>query len=209
MGQYTLDTHLESVATNCTSNTTAWTCAPYHTYDESPSRSKVIFNWIISPSAPGSPNNLSISSIPNPFSIQFSGAALALVDQGLQTERYTFSIPVDKIVVPKEAINAKCYYNGTTLEGELYTRLKQVSSDTSYTSTISSASPASTATPYSRGQKNWPYAVNITQFIGGGTEVPDCYRVQNGRQVERLAQGLEAKASTDTCSCLYKNTINT
>ena len=100
--------------------------------------------------------------------------------------------------------NVHCFYDGTTLEGDMYTKLTQVFSNTSYTNTASSASPTSTPSSYVGGQQNWPYAVNITQFIQGGADVPKCYRMNNGTQVEQLTQGLEPKASTDTCRCHYQ-----
>ena len=87
----------------------------------------------------------------------------------------------------------------------MYTRLKQVYADTSYSSTVSSAGPASTGGAYSGGQQLWPYAIEITQSIGGGAGVPDCYRFEDGNPVEHLTQGLKAKASDDICSCFYKS----
>ena len=209
MGSYALNPYLETVSTNCTSNATTWTCPPYHTYDDSPSQSQVTFDWIISAAAPGSPTNLSISSTPNPFSIQFTNASLELLDQNLQTERYHFTIPVDKIVIPIWAINVYCYYNGTTLDANMYTRLKQTFSDTSHTSTFSSASPASTAVSYSGGQRNWPYAVEFNQTIGGSRDVPDCYRMQDGNKAERITEDIQAQSANDICSCYYKTHSNT
>lgn len=87
----------------------------------------------------------------------------------------------------------------------MYTRLKQVFSDTVYTSTVSSATPTGTASSFVGGQQNWPNAVKVRQFIGGGADVPNCYRMQDGAQVEQLTQGLEPRASTDICNCLYQN----
>ena len=160
--------------------------------------------WAISPSAPGSPTNLSISSTSTVFAINFTNASLELVDQNLMTERYTFSAAADKMVVPSDAGNVHCYYNGTTLKASLYTRLKQIYRDTSYSSTVSSAAPASTGGAYSGGQQLWPYAVEFTQSIGGGAGVPDCYRFQDGNPVERLSRGLKTEASDEVCSCFYK-----
>lgn len=192
------------MSTNCTSNSTTWTCGPYHTYDNSPSQSKATFIWAISPSAPGSPTDFSISSSANPFAITFTNASLKLVDQNLITERYTFSAAADKVVVASDAANVRCYYNGTTLNASMYTRLQQVYPDRSYSSTVSSAAPASTGGAYSGGQQLWPYAVELNQTIGGGAGVPDCYRFENGNPVERLTQGLKSEASDDVCSCIYK-----
>lgn len=205
VGFYAFNTFLKRASTDCTSNATTWTCAPYNTYDNSPSQSKATFYWNITTSTPGSPTNFSISSSDNPFAITFTNASLELVDTNLQSEHYHFKASDDKMVVPNGASNVHCYYNGTTVEGNLYTRLKQVFSDVSYTSTVSSVAPASTGGAYSGGQQNWPYAIEFTQSIGGGTGVPDCYRMEDGTAVERLTQGLETKASNEVCSCYYKS----
>ena len=119
------------------------------------------------------------------------------------TERYTFTTAHDKTVNP--FINVACYFNGTTLKANMYTRLKQIYPDTSYSSTVSSAAPASTGGVYNGGQLIWPYAVELTQSIGGGTGVPDCYRLENGNPVEHLTQGLKTKGPDEVCSCFYKN----
>ena len=206
-GSFALNTFLERVSTNCTSNATTWTCPPYHTYDSSPTQSKATFDWVITPSAPKSSTNFSISSSSNPFTIPFSNVSLNLVDQDLQTEHYGFSVAVDKTVIPTGAVNVNCYYNGTTLEAKLYTRLKQIFADTSYTSTVSSPAPASTGGSYSGGQQLWPYAIEVIQSIAGGSGVPDCYRMVKGNAVEHLTQGLETKTSTDICNCVYKSHI--
>lgn len=135
----------------------------------------------------------------------FSNATLALLDQNLQTERYHFSTPFQKVVTPEDALNVRCYYNDTILEGDLYTKVKQVYSDTSYTSTVAASTPTSTAVSFSGGQKLWPYAVEITVSHGGGSDVPDCHRLKDGEPGPRLTEGLQARASTDMCSCFYKN----
>ena len=195
------------MSTNCTSNATTWTCLPYYTYDSSPSQSKAAFHWVISPSAPGSPTNLSISSSDDPFSHKFDNVSLELVDQDLPTERYTFNATVGKQVQPLNNVN--CYFNATTLKASLYTRRKQVYSDTSYSSTVSSAAPVSTGGAYSGGQQLWPNAIEITFSIGGGVGVPDCYLLDHGNPVEHFTQGLGLKteAPDDVCSCFYKSVV--
>ncbi|KAL8826117.1 MAG: hypothetical protein Q9191_003999 [Dirinaria sp. TL-2023a] len=164
---------------------------------DSPSRSGAAWNWIISPT---SPSQYTISSTHNIFNILFSNATLDLLDQNLQTERYHFSTPFQKVVIPQDALNVRCYYNDTILEGDLYTKLKQVYSDTTGTSTVAASTPTSTAVSFSGGQRLWPYAVEITVSHGGGSDVPDCHRVIDEEPGPRLTEGLQARASTDMCS---------
>ena len=134
----------------------------------------------------------------------FANVSLQLLDTNLQTERYHFSTPFKKIVTPSEALNIRCNYNDSTLEGDLYTRLKQIYSDTSYSSTVPAA-PASTAISFSGGQQLWPYAAEITVSQKGGPDVPDCHQLTDGIPGPQLTQGIQTKASTDLCSCFYKN----
>ena len=194
---------MENVSTNCTSNTTAWSCAPYHTYANSPSQSKAVYDWIINPS-PSSPTTFTISSTADVFNIVFANVSLELLDANLPTERYHFSTPFKKVVTPADALNIRCNYNDSKLEADLYTKLKQVYSDVSYASPVPAA-PASTAASFSGGQQLWPYAVEITISQEGGPNVPDCHQLKDGVLGLRLTQGIQTKASTDLCTCVYKN----
>lgn len=203
VGNYTLNTILENVSTDCTSNATAWSCAPYHTYADSPSQSEATWDWIINPS-PSSPSSFTISTTPNIFNIIFANVSLELLDENLLTERYHFSTPFQKVVTPSDALNVRCNYNSSTIEADLYTRLKQVTNGTSYTGTIPPL-PSNTATSSSGGDQMWPYAVEITLLQEGGPDVPDCHQLKNGVLGPRLTQGIQTKATTNTCSCSYKN----
>ena len=166
------------------------------------------FNWIITNSS-SMGGNYTISSTDNPFAINFTNASLALVDAGSSTERYTFSIPINKSVVPSPAITsemATCYFNNTNFEASLYTRLAKSYPENS-SSVSTSSSPSSNATVgdgSAGGFEAWPYAVEVTQSIGGGTGVPDCYITVNGNIGERISS-LNPEASADLCSCEYKN----
>lgn len=127
----------------------------------------------------------------------FSNQALQLIDPGQDSERYTFKFPMDKQVVPSSAItddgaSATCFYNQTTFQAYLYTRLEK---------SYPSATPSSTAGSTS----DWPYAVRVEQIIGGGNNVPNCYKTKNGIIEERVTDGLTAQDASSMCSCLYKN----
>lgn len=133
----------------------------------------------------------------------FSDIPLELIDHNHQIERYHFSTQFRKLVNP--LINEYCYFNDTTVEGDLYTKLKQVHSNASYSSTVAPSMPTPTAVSFSGGQNLWPFAAEITVSHGGGLDVPDCHQWTDGELGPRLTQGITAQATTDLCSCFYKN----
>ncbi|KAI9817155.1 MAG: hypothetical protein M1827_001267 [Pycnora praestabilis] len=211
IGSYTLETFLDSVSTNCTSNPSTWLCYPYMTYTESATASLATFNWIISAS-PSSPSNFTISSSQNPFTLSFTNISLELLDQGMNTERYSFRVPMNVSVRPNTTITddnsaAMCLYNGTTFQASLYTKMANTYPPASASS--SSAAPSSTSTPSdsssSTGFKPWPYAVSVQQTIDGGDNVPACYKEINGDLGDRITAGLTSEPATDVCSCSYQN----
>lgn len=156
-------------------------------------------------SIPAEQRNFTVSSSPNPFSITFPNTTLTLVDQGMMTERYTFTVSVDKVVIPQGSQNVNCYYNDTKFSANMYTRLGQIPAGQSVTS-ASASSPAATPTggAYSGGFQNWPFAVEVTQSFQGGADVPDCYEMKNGKKGARVDRGVGEKSPVDQCTCYYK-----
>lgn len=206
IGSYSLNTFLDTVSTNCTSNSATWRCYPYTTYSSSPTAALATFNWIITASATSS-GNYTISSTDNPFAINFVNASLRLLDANAATERYHFQIPINKLVVPSAAITsdnqmATCFFNGTIFEANLYTKIANTYPPASSSNTSAAASPSSSA---GGGFGSWPHAVEVTQTIGGGIGVPDCFEVMDGNLGARISQGLTAQVAGDMCSCAYKN----
>ncbi len=206
VGAYALTPFLDTVSTNCTSNEATWRCYPYTTYKESPTRSMATFNWIITAAdQESSSTDFVISSTDNPFALDFTNVSMRLVDAGLSSERYTFSVTTNKTVIPSAAITrdntlATCFYNGTTFRAELYTKMSKVYQ--------SAASPSTTPDlGNSTGERFqlWPYAIRVEESIGGGDNVPACYRTTDGNLGERITDGLSAQPSGDKCSCLYKD----
>ncbi|KAG8533851.1 uncharacterized protein KY384_001592 [Bacidia gigantensis] len=189
-GSYTFTTYLTLAASNCTGESTAWTCQPSMTYSStSPSSqaaSKAQFNWIIASTAP---NTFTISSTQNPFAIDFKDVPLSILDTGLATERYTFRTTVPKTVFPSASFSTQCFYNSTLFSGNLYTKKPP---DT----------PPAAGGSTDMAFPDWKFAVDAAQSVGGGEGVPDCY---NGGQ--RVTQGdlAEQKGAGDFCSCGYKN----
>ncbi|MCJ1339284.1 hypothetical protein MMC09_004573 [Bachmanniomyces sp. S44760] len=214
VGTYALDTFLDTVSTNCTSNPDTWRCYPYTTYSSSPSLAMATFNWIITPANASGPStdNFTISSTNNPFAIYFSNLSMTLLDANTSTERYTFSFSSDKTVVPSAAITtdnsqSSCNFNSTIFSASLYTRQRNIypANSTTSASSTSSIGP-STPTSTSAGSiQPWPFAVEVSQSIGGGANVPQCFKVVNGNAGDRITDGLAPRSSQDICNCVYKN----
>lgn len=49
----------------------------------------------------------------------------------------------------------------------------------------------------------WPYAVEISQTIGSGSGVPDCYKTENGQLREQV--DLAGTSANGDCECGYLN----
>ena len=216
VGSYTLTTFLDTVSTNCTSNAATWRCYPYSTYSQSQTGAMATFNWVITATDPksSSPGNYSISSTNNPFALNFSNVPMQLLDLGLSSERYTFFVPMDKNVIPSTAITndnslATCYFNNATFRANLFTKMsKTYPLSSSASSTTATPSPsAGDGTSASQGFQPWPYAVRVEEFIGGGNDVPSCYKVVNGNIGDRINNGISPKGAENVCSCLYKNYV--
>ncbi|MCJ1270130.1 hypothetical protein MMC22_010024 [Lobaria immixta] len=203
-GSYTFTTYLDAVATNCTSVSADWQCAPYRTYSDSPSQALAIYQWIITDSGSPSSPNLTISSSNNPFNVEFANVSLALVDPDLNSEQYTFTSHFNKVVIPSPGLY--CYFNNTVVEGTLYTkRAKSGPPAMSGSSTASAAQPTARKDVASDTFEEWKYAVQTTHSIGGGSTVPECFHMNNGVRGERVSDGIKPQAPDDMCSCVYQN----
>ncbi|KAH9207292.1 hypothetical protein DL95DRAFT_527979 [Leptodontidium sp. 2 PMI_412] len=192
-GSYRFDTYLNTVATNCTSNAATWRCYPFFTYATSPTQATASFDWIISPSG-GS--NYTISSTPNYFSIVFSNASLSLMKAGADDEHYFFQTMMDKPTKPvaqlgSENVASTCYFNSTTFQGYLYTKMPKTFITNNTNSTTD------TNTPFAA----WPYAVKVEQVASAGDGTPTCL----GPSGESLGD-FSVADGTQLCDCLYLNT---
>ncbi|KAG0651422.1 hypothetical protein D0Z07_2095 [Hyphodiscus hymeniophilus] len=192
-GSYSIETYLDTVSTNCTSNSAAWTCFPYVTYDLSPSQSAATFDWIISP-VEGS-SDYTVSSTQNPFSLVFTNASLSLMDVGTDQEHYYFQIDMQKPVVPAVALTnsnaaGTCYFNQTTFQASLYTKLEKTypAMGTSNANTTEAFSP-------------WPYAVKIEQVSAAGPATPTCLDTSGNSLGD-----FSVPDTANMCECLYLNT---
>jgi hypothetical protein len=194
VGTYSFSTFLDTVTTDCAPDANTWTCFPYTIYNTDHSKALTTFNWIIKEGSKA--DTYSISSVPNPFAIEFENAAMKMVDKGGVNERYQFQVTMDKTVVPSGAISddgasATCVYNSTTFTGYMYTkRAKNYPSEE-----IATVKATYTA---------WPYAVRVEQTIGGGEDIPNCYRTTNGQLGDKIGN-TTATDPTTLCSCLYRN----
>ncbi|KAL8702590.1 MAG: hypothetical protein Q9201_004249 [Fulgogasparrea decipioides] len=204
-GSYTLTTYLSTIQTDCTSQSQDWSCFPYHTYSESPSQALANFTLIIAAAS----DNTFTASNNNPLSVAFDPTPLTLLDEGTEDERYHFSTVVDKITPP--SLGVQCYFNGTILEGSLYTKKVRNYPPSSSTAT-SAAAPAATSAasaPDSASRDDfqpWPYAVDIRQSIGGGQIVPQCFKMRSDSENgDRIVDGITPQPANSMCSCDYKN----
>ncbi|MCJ1309762.1 hypothetical protein MMC25_003423 [Agyrium rufum] len=209
LGSYALTTFLDAKAVDCTSNADTWRCYPDSTYAQNPA-SQAIFELIIAETYPGSAteNNYTIYSPKTPFSIQFGNTTMDLVDAGTDNERYTFTLPLQLVVVPMHPITtdntqASCYYNQTTFTGALYT--KQASTFPSSQNNTEASSQPANSMPLAF--KPWPYAAQMSQTQQGGQNVPACYEAIDGFL---SAQGPQITTFTpepsgSMCSCVWKN----
>ena len=198
LGTYSLLTYLTTTTTNCTSNPSTWTCFPYTTFSSSsnnPSGALATFNWAITTTSLGH----AITSLQDPLAITIPSQPLHLVDAGQPSERYAFNVTLPKQVTPSAALTpdgaaSTCWYNGTSLRAELYTRM--AGNNTAGGSGV--GGDGASYTP-------WPFAVRVEQVAAGGEDVPDCYEVRDGVVGARITTGLEAESAGEECSCVYQN----
>ncbi|KAL8709673.1 MAG: hypothetical protein Q9220_005613 [cf. Caloplaca sp. 1 TL-2023] len=195
-GSYTLITYLDNVQTACTSKPQDFSCYPSHTYAESPSEAMANFTWIITRENGG----FVVSSANNPWSVNFDSTPLTILDVGSDEERYQFNTSLDIQTIPD--LGVSCFFNNTNLEGNLYTKKTQ-NYPVSGTATSSAAAASDSATRNDFGA--WPYAVDIRQSVGGGQNTPECFRMDNGQQGDRITEGLTPQSSSSMCSCEWKN----
>lgn len=201
-GSYTFQTYLISVTTNCTSSQSSWTCLPYRTYSESPSDSIASYQWIIDPSSPSSPN-LTISSSDNPFNIQFANASLSLLDNGSDSERYTFTANFEKRVpLPGDK---SCFYPNASFKGTFYTRRAKSPTAAEPSTASTTLSPTATADIPSDKFAQWRYAIEATVSASGGSDVPACYHMMGSSKGAQYSEDSASKTVGDVCSCEYRN----
>lgn len=191
-GSYRFDTYLNTVSTDCTNDPATWTCYPYSTYAQNPSSSAATFEWIISPIK--NSQNYTISSTDNYFSIVFSNLSLSLMHEGTNDEYYFFQTSMQKLTKPAgqlgtQNVASTCYYNETTFQGYLYTKM-----------TKSYGSSSTNGTESSGAFESWPYAVKVEQVAAAGANVPSCV----GPSGQSLGD-FSVVDGTKLCDCLYLN----
>ncbi|KAF2234139.1 hypothetical protein EV356DRAFT_515800 [Viridothelium virens] len=206
-GIYSLETYLTTVQTNCSANPATWTCFPYATYSANAASSLATFNWAIGSS---SPSNHSVSAPSNPFAISFSSEPLTLLDAGQATERYALNFTLPKQVSPSSPITSDggattCFYNGTVLSAELYTRMNATYPGAGQGQGGAGGAGAGFGGGAGASYTPWPFAVQVQQLATGEQGVPDCYRLVNGAVGERVSVESEEVEEADECSCVYQN----
>jgi hypothetical protein len=182
------------VTTDCTSNPNTWLCYPFSTYSQSQTASAATFDWIISADSEDS-SNYTISSTQNYFSIMFANITLSLRAADTPNEHYFFSTVMRKPTRPTTQIGssnlaATCYFNTTTFQGYLYTRIPKTYPKAS----TDSGSESGAFSP-------WPYAVKVEQISASGRGTPTCLDPNGNSMGDFSVQG-----QNEQCSCNYLNT---
>ena len=159
--------------------------------------------------------NFTIATSPNPFSIDFKDVGLQLLDKGMDTERYNFQTTVQKVVFPERSFSVKCYYNSTLLSGNLYTKKAKdnipASTERLRLKRDVGSEEDGVEGLYRRqsmAYSEWPYASDISQSIGGGQGVPDCYEYDSNKPDEvgtRVTDGYKTRGPSEFCSCVWEN----
>ncbi|KAL9043587.1 MAG: hypothetical protein Q9214_003230 [Letrouitia sp. 1 TL-2023] len=194
-GSYTLTSVLNTIKTDCSSEPSYWTCWPYHTYLADPTEAVTNITYDIIAEEDG----FVISG--SYFQISFSNVSLIMVDPGTDSERYIFNTSTEKVT----PLGGKyCYFDHTVVVGNLYTKKSRTYPPASASNATISAS-AFMANSSSSKYQPWPFAGDMTQSINGGSAVPECYKMDDGRKTDRIMDGIVPKAATDHCSCEYKN----
>jgi hypothetical protein len=165
----------------------------------------VTFDWVISPNRTSPGSNYSVASSDDPFAITIPATPLTLTDPGTEDEAYTFSLNLPKAVVPSSSITsngdaAVCWFNSTVFSAKLYTQRPNAINSTNSPPSPGDGGDATDHAPFAP----WPYAVEVSQVVAGGQDVPACYVTENGVQGAQVG-GFTAQASSDTCECLYQN----
>lgn len=111
---------------------------------------------------------------------------------GQADEHYFFQLSMSKPTKPtqqlgSENVAATCYFNDTTLQGYLYTKMKK-----SYPKDES---------VHEGGFDPWPYAIKIEQVKGAGQGMPEC-KDPSGKSLGDFS----VEDGTQLCDCLYLNT---
>jgi hypothetical protein len=190
------------MTTNCTSNPNTWRCYPYYTYQDNPTGVATQFQWVINQT---NGKDFAISTTANMFSFSFDNVPLSLVDKGQASERYHFSTMVNAVIAPIGQLtpdNAKalCYYNSTTFQADLYTKMAKLYPNSTSVGAVPSTPPGS-----STAFQAWPYALSVELSISGGPDVPACYTIVNSLPGGLITNGFTAESSSSKCSCFYQN----
>ena len=192
-GSYSIETYLDTVSTNCTSNSATWNCYPLFTYASSPSQAAATFDWIITP-VEGT-TNYTVSSTKNFFSNIFTNASMSLMNKDTDQEHYFFQMNMQKPVIPSTALTSSnvastCYYNQTTFQAYLYTKMEKSYPENSTSST-------NTTVPFAP----WPYAVKVEQVSAAGAGTPTCLDASGNSMGD-----FSVSDTAELCDCLYLNT---
>lgn len=196
-GSYAFNTALANISTSCTSNANTFRCYPFTTYNASGTGAAATFSWTITQVAASPTAQYMISAQANPFVPQFQNISLAVSGLDTESERLTFSFPLNLAITPAAAIDssnsaATCWFNSTIMSATIYTR-RRAEYPANMTSSVTATNPSSSFDP-------WPFAVEIEQKASSGPGIPDCVNSKGLSLGDFAVQGGQGN-----CGCVYSN----
>jgi hypothetical protein len=186
-GTYSITTNLFNISTACTNLSSIWTCAPGQTLRSGGlNASQVGLSWVVTQNNitgnDGDNSGFSISSVTNPFALQFNNTPLTLREAGTENEHWGFEARVSKRVRPNEDVAGnnvavECDYTQAQLTGRLFTRRQP---DAAFVD----------------GPGSWPGAVEAEE----SSEIEgECFETRNGVRGARVDVGV----GPGVCTCTY------
>lgn len=186
-GVFSITTNLFNLSSACTNVSETWECAPGSTVQQGGlNASQFGLVWTVSQNnvtdeARGD-DGFSISSVTNPFSLQFDNTPLTLREEGSENEHWGFQVQANKRVRPQNDLTGtnvavECDYRRAELTGRLFTRRQP--------------DPA-----FADSGGSWPGAVEVVE----SSEIEgECFEIRNGVRGARVDVGV----GPSTCSCIY------
>jgi hypothetical protein len=186
-GRFTIVTNLLGIRTSCTNVSQTWNCAPGQTLDEGAvNASSLSVVWTVTQNnvtnSAAVDDGFAISSVDDPFALQFEDVALTLRQIGAADEHWGFDATVTKRIRPVGDITGRnvaveCEYDAVTLSGRLFTTRQPDSGR---------AGPLG----------SWPGAVEVEEST---RDAGQCFEVRNGVRGNRV----ETVSEEGACECSY------
>jgi hypothetical protein len=186
-GRFIITTNLLNTSTACTNVSQTWNCAPGPALNQAGiNASSLSVVWTVTQENVTSPaaddDGFTISSVDEPFGLQFDDIALILRENGTTDEHWGFEATVRKRVRPVGDITGRnvaveCEFDAVTLSGRLFTKRQP---DNGRAGPLGS----------------WPGAVDIEEST---RDAGQCFEVRNGVRGDRV----DIRPGDGSCECSY------